>query len=228
MTAARVEACASEVAGLAEDALGRGGFDEESSAQLMAAVVERVQAAIGALRPVDEPAPACTRGCAACCTVNVGTIGLEGAAAAAFMRRWLAPEEAARRAAALLRFHEAVRWQDDAERIRAGRRCPLLDEDGACTIHPARPLACRALTSLDADDCRRALEEREDDDGPGLVRLNLLQKALHDAALDALTGVLERRGLDARRRDVSGIAGSFLAEPGLAAAFAAGARVPIE
>jgi hypothetical protein len=132
------------------------------------------------------------------------------------------------RAVELLRFHDVVRWVDDAERIRARVRCPFLDARSGCAIHPARPLACRALTSLDAAECRQALDQRGDGDGPGLVRMNLLQRALYDEAASALSEVLARRGLDVRRRDVSGMTGAFLADAARAAAFAAGAPVPIE
>lgn len=228
MLAAGIEACSRDVARLADEALGRGPCDEGVLARLMAAVEERVQAAVPSTRPAGEPPPACALGCASCCTVNVATLPLEGAAAAAFLRRRTRPEELGGRAAGLLRFHEGVRWLDDGERIRARARCPLLDARGGCSIHPARPLACRALSSLDAAECRLALDERGEENGPGLIRMNLLQKALYDAAIGALSEVLARRGLDTRRRDVSGMTGVFLADPARAAAFAAGARVPIE
>jgi len=224
----RIAECAAEVARLADEVLGRAGCDEEALARLMVAVGERVQATVASGRSAGEPDPACAQGCATCCTVNVGTLPLEGAAAAAFLRRGLRPEEAAGRAAGLLRFHEEVRWQDDGERIRRRARCPFLDVRGGCAIHPARPLACRSLSSLDAEECRAALQERGEGDGPGLIRMSLLQQAVCAEALAALTGVLARRGLDARLRDVSGMAGAFLADPARAAAFAAGARVPIE
>jgi Fe-S-cluster containining protein len=228
MPAGRIAGGGRDVARLAEGTLERASCDEGGLARLMAAVEERVQAAIASLRPAGEPPPACALGCSTCCTVNVGTLPLEGAAAAAYLRRRLRPEEVRGRAAELLRFHDGIRWQDDGERIRARARCPFLDARGACAIHPARPLACRALTSVDAADCRLALEERGEGDGPGLVRMNLLQKALYDEAIGALSEALARRGLDARRRDVSGMTGAFLADPARAATFAAGARVPIE
>ena len=228
MAVASVRRCVGEVTGLAEEALGRGGCGEEELAALLTAVERRVQAALAADRPASQPPPACAPGCACCCTVNVGTLAIEGAAAAAWLRPRLGSGAPGARAAELLRFHAGVRWQDDGERIRARVRCPFLDGRGACSIHPARPLACRALTSLDAGDCRAALHERGEEDGAGLVRMDLLQKALYDEALDALAGVLQRRGLDARRRDVSGMTGWFLVDPARAAAWAGGAAVPLE
>jgi len=224
----RIEDCTRQVTRLAEEALRRSRRDEAALAGLMAAVEARVQAVLLSERPDGEARAACAIGCASCCTVNVGTLPVEGAAVAAWLRQRTGPTELGRRAAALLRFHGGVRWQDDGERIRARVRCPFLDARGSCSIHPVRPLACRALSSLDAGECRQALEERGEGDGPGLVRMNLLQKALYDQALDALTGVLARRGLDARRRDVSGMAGFFLADPARAGAWAAGAPVAIE
>jgi Fe-S-cluster containining protein len=223
-----VAACGREVSGLAEEALDRAPRDEEALARLMAAMEGRIQATLRALRTTSEPAPACALGCDSCCTVNVGTLAVEGAVAAAFLRRRLRPEEIAGRAAELLRFHDRVRWLEDGERIRAHVRCPFLDDRGGCSIHPVRPLACRALSSLDAADCHRALEERGDDGGPGLIRMNLLQKALYDEASGALSEVLERRGLDGRRRDVSGMTGVFLADEARVAGWAVGSRLSIE
>ena len=228
MEDSRIVNCRCEVTRLAEKALGRGRPDEEALTALMAAVEARVQSVLLSERPDGEARPACSHGCATCCTVNVGTLAVEGAAAAAWLRQRTGSGEVGRRAAELLRFHENARWLEDAERIRARVRCPFVDAGGGCSIHPVRPLACRALSSLDAAECRQALEERGEGDGPGLVRMNLLQKALYDEAHGALTGVLERRGLDARCRDVSGMAGFFLADAGRAEAWAAGAPIAIE
>ena len=57
---------------------------------------------------------------------------------------------------------------------------------------------------------------------------NLLQKALYDEALRAVAAALSTRGLDARSRDVSGMAGVFLADASRAQAYVAGTRVPLE
>ncbi|HET8539943.1 MAG TPA: YkgJ family cysteine cluster protein [Anaeromyxobacter sp.] len=214
------------VLGLASRALG-SARGERDLAALLDAVWAAIEEERGRTPAPDRPRPACRAGCASCCRVNVGTLAIEGAAVAARLRS--GADGARRRAAELLAFHDRVRWLEDRERAAEDLRCPFLDAEARCAIHPVRPLACRGLTSLDAADCARALSgETPDDDGEaGLVRMDLLQKALHDEARAALAEVLAARGLDARCRDVSGMTAAFLADPGLAAAFLSGARVPL-
>jgi Fe-S-cluster containining protein len=228
MEHARVVKCGRDVGRLAAQMLERGRRDEAAFMALSLALERRIAVELESSSGCVEARPACGPGCAACCTVNVATLAVEGIAVAGFLRRRLAPTEVPRRAAALLAFHERVRWCEDDERIRDGLTCPFLDERRACLVHPVRPLACRAVSSLDADDCRRALAERADDEGPGVVRMNLLQKALYDEALQAVTSALSAHGLDARTRDVSGMAGAFLADGGRVDAYVGGSRVPLE
>jgi hypothetical protein len=226
MIAAAVARCRARVSALAAEALpgARGERD-------LAALLERVWAAIGeelSGRPDGAPAPACGAGCASCCRVNVGTLPIEGAVAAARVRSVVGEPAARRLAAELLSFHDRVRWLEDRERLTGRIACPFLDERDRCTIHGARPLACRGITSLDPAECHRAVAAVADDDDPPVVRMDLLHKALHDEALAALREALADRGLDARHRDVSGMIAAFLADPELAAAFLAGRRVPLE
>lgn len=223
------EGCAAEVSRLADELLAARRPSEGAFAILMERVGHRIGEAL--LRPA-RVAPACGPGCAACCTVNVGTLPVEGAAIAAYLRGRLGAEGARRSAQALLAFHDRVRWLDDGERIRERLACPFLDDARACTIHPVRPLACRSVSSLDAGDCLRAIAERgrgdADEDGGGAVRMDLLQRAVHEAALGALSRALVARGLDGRQRDVTGMAGIFLADADLAVAYGGGVRVPLE
>jgi Fe-S-cluster containining protein len=226
MEKARVAQCGRDVARMAEQTLDHAMASEEAFAALMSAIEGRIAVEMMAARRADVPQPACAPGCATCCTVNVATLPIEGAAAAAFLRKRLPQREVRARAAALLEFHDRVRWREDGERIRGRLACPLLDERGRCSIHPVRPLACRGLSSLDPGDCRRAVADPEEH--AGAVRMNLLQKALYDEAIAALAEALRARGLDARCRDVSGMTGVFLADPARATAYAAGAAVPLE
>jgi hypothetical protein len=227
----RVVGCGLDVGRIASRALERGYRGEAAFVALVAMLERRIAMELEADSAAAGPRPACRAGCAACCTVNVATLPLEGIAVAGFLRSRLAPAEVAGRADALLAFHERVRWCEDEERIRLGLTCPFLDERRACLVHPVRPLACRAVTSLDPAECRRALAERagdEGDDGDGTVRMNLLQKALYDEAIQALVAAVSERGLDARTRDVSGMAGVFLADGERAAAWMAGSPLPLE
>jgi Fe-S-cluster containining protein len=222
-----LDRCAVEIARLADEALAKAD-GAAALARLTAATAEWVERELDAARAAAQPASACGPGCAACCTVNVATLAIEGAAAAHWLAERLGPARSADRARALLAFHDHVRYLEDEDRIRWRERCPFLEGDGRCAIHPVRPLACRSLSSLDAEECRRALQERVARDGGGEVRMDLLQQALYGEALAALQASLARRGLDSRCRDVSGMVGVFLAEPALVARFLAAERLPVE
>lgn len=194
--------------------------------RLLSAVHRGIERELRGAPPAAEPA--CAAGCAACCTVNVATLPIEGAVAAAWLAERLDASERPRRARELLAFHDRVRWLEDEDRIASREACPLLTADGRCSIHPVRPLSCRSLSSLDAADCRRALEERVGRDGGGEVRMNLLQHLLYTDAVAVLQEALGRAGLDARCRDVSGMVGIFLADPDLPERFLRAARLPLE
>lgn len=233
MTGAAIARCRERIATLTSSALAgaRGAGDLVA---LLARVWSEIDAALAETRAPDAPAPACRAGCATCCRINVGTLAVEGAVVAARVREARSAEDASALAARLLAFHDRVRWLEDHERTADGLACPFLDAGAACAIHPFRPLACRSVSSLDPAECRRALSRatRDDDDddedgAPALVRMDLLQQALHLEALAAIADALAARGLDARHRDVSGMAGIFLADPGLASAWLGGARVPL-
>jgi Fe-S-cluster containining protein len=222
-----VERCREEVEAAAEAGLRRAR-DELDLAALASSIDAAVARGLAQRGHIAGP-PACGPGCAHCCVLNVGTLAVEGAAAARLLRSTLGTEQAAELARTLLAAHDRVRWLEDRERIAGRVACPLLDAARRCRIHPARPLACRSVTSLDAEDCLLALDGSDGEDGAGpVVRMDVLQRVLYDEARAALGAVLARRGLDARSRDVSGMVGAFLADPSLAGAFLAGARVPIE
>jgi Fe-S-cluster containining protein len=224
MYSASVARCRARVSALAGDALPSARDERD-----LVVLLERVWAVIGeelAARTDAAPGPACGAGCAICCSLNVATLAIEGAVAAARLRGAVGERAARDLAARLHAFHDRVRWLEDRQRFAERLACPFVDESGACAIHPARPLACRSVTSLDRDDCRAVADGEED--GALLVRMDLLHKALHDEALVALSEALQARGLDARCRDVSGMTAAFLADPGLVAAFLAGRPVPLE
>lgn len=101
---------------------------------------------------------ACRRGCDSCCHHPVGVTFAEAVGLAAAVED-LGPLTAPlrERIAAAAAATRDVAWEQ-----LAATPCPLL-ADGSCTVYGARPLACRAFGSTDADACRRlAAGERVD------------------------------------------------------------------
>ncbi|ARJ65874.1 hypothetical protein WV31_09480 [Magnetospirillum sp. ME-1] len=100
---------------------------------------------------------ACAAGCAWCChqivAVSAAELELVSEAIAA------KPPEA--RAAIAARARQAAAKGAGLEQRQwwtARIRCPLLEDDGLCGIHEARPLPCRAHNSADAEACRRSYQ----------------------------------------------------------------------
>ena len=107
---------------------------------------------------VREPPPlpiACAAGCSSCCVSKVAAVAPEVLRIAAHLRGSLDPAALAELAARVRAADATTRGLSRAARARAGVPCPLLAEDGACSVHPVRPLLCRGWTSLDASACER-------------------------------------------------------------------------
>jgi len=143
-----------------------------------------------------EPPPlpvACGPRCPSCCVSKVVVAAPEILRIAAYLRDRLAPEE-------LEVLRSRVRAADDRsrdlsrrERAVAGIACPLLVE-GSCSVHPVRPLICRAWTSLD----RRACEQHfANPDGAPVAPAHTLVHELGGAVLGGLTLACADAGRDA-------------------------------
>lgn len=213
-----------EIAGIAARGLA-GSPGAESISAVMKQVTGRAEEVLAArLSAKEQELIACGPGCAACCTVNVTVLLPEAIAIAAHvdgMRTGGGP------AAMKTRIADAaarVRWMDDNERIRAGVACPFLDRRGWCSIHPVRPLTCRALSSTDPEQCRRALASHGSDEEETIV-VNIFQKFLMEETFRALSVALERAGLDVTGRELGRSVTRCLNDPRLADDFLAGARI---
>ncbi len=198
-TAHDVCAAMAKLAALAEDELGR------------------------AFSPQEKSLIACRGGCGYCCTVHVAVLIPEAAAIAgrllaypAAQRNWVW--------ARIDDLYAKIRWMDDEERVWRGYPCVFLDESGMCSIYPVRPLVCRGLTSVDPDQCRRALASRgQDEEEP--ILMNLTQKFLMDEVFRGVGGALERLGMDFRSMELTGAVRGVIAHPGLVDDFLAGRRI---
>lgn len=100
------------------------------------ALVEKVDGFCRSAEQQAGDALSCRRGCSACCHVWLDVSAVEAHAIEQFIAAL--PAET--------RAELARRGEREAAREREAanpRRCPMLDDDDACTLYPARPLICR-------------------------------------------------------------------------------------
>lgn len=117
------------------------------------AFLSRVVEAVGLQRQMD--AVECGAGCYQCCHQMVGVTSAELALVREAVDALPEPIRSQTRA----RIAEiAARGKNltQAQWWQAKLRCPLLDDDGRCQVHAARPLPCRAMNSSSAETCRRS------------------------------------------------------------------------
>lgn len=129
---------------------------------------------------------ACAPGCAHCCHSLVSLTPPEAFRLAAHVD---AMAEGGALKARIVAHAAAHGRKDGAARMRGRVACPCLDPETAlCAVHPARPLTCRGMNSVDAAPCRAALET----DDPALPIPTAL--AMHEAvqALCDAFGALAR------------------------------------
>ncbi|NUO48460.1 MAG: YkgJ family cysteine cluster protein [Polyangiaceae bacterium] len=161
-----------------------GGSDfAEAAYRATDAEAERVLGQPGAV------APACKRGCSYCCHVDVEATSAEIDAIVAHLAGSRSSVEVDALVAELSRSGALSGEQRWAARIP----CAFLAPDQSCSIHPVRPLRCRAFHSCDVERCKDAFDGKGDDEP---VMNDALARA-YDAAEAGLDEALEERGVSA-------------------------------
>jgi Fe-S-cluster containining protein len=139
----------------------------------------------------NQPAIACTSGCAACCHLYVqvppGT--------AALIAQHIAAHFTASERAAL---HErltvaAAAARDAADVTKLRLPCALLGADNRCTVYEVRPLSCRAFTSRSVARCHDVVFGTVPE-GAGVAQ-NPAHFRIHMEATFALEQAARDRGL---------------------------------
>lgn len=172
---------------------------------------------------MDGSKIACRAGCKTCCVVNVSTLLPEGLAIVDEIRQWPQPRQSAVRQR-LDELWRAVRGLTDEERISLSQSCAFLDEMGACSIYPVRPLLCRSVTSTDPESCRQAITAHFfDTTSP--VLMNLFQRGLFSAVYLGVAEGLERAGLEHRSSKLVGLVRYLLKNPDAEAQLLSGKRL---
>lgn len=128
----------------------------------------------------DRPM-ACAAGCPHCCVLNVAILLPECMVIADSLLEQLSSSALGALRARLAAHSRFVRWMDDEERITKKTACPMLDAAGHCTIHPVRPLVCRAVASFDRYSCQEAFSPVITHE-PRLVQADMLRQMVFDTA----------------------------------------------
>src|SRR5690606_31118908 len=102
---------------------------------------------------------------------------------------------------------ERTRGKTYKERHSPDLPCVFLGEAGKCTIYPVRPLVCRAVNSLNAEECRDNLHDDAKraaylEDGRGASALLGPIRASHAISAGLQLGGAEVYGLDMRPLDL--------------------------
>lgn len=210
-----------ELAGILSNARGCGNV-EAGLVQALALCADRAEDRCAGREM------ACARGCRHCCVLNVAVLLPEAMRIAETIRaEWPAPAWST-----LLRRLEIhsnrERWMDDEERVMRGAFCPLLDSEGACSIHPVRPLACRGVASLDSSCCRSAFDPIIDDECDRSVPADLMRRDAYDQAFMALGRALAGHGLDDRSIELGVGILAFARNPEFTSLYASGGSLPRE
>jgi hypothetical protein len=163
----------------------------------------------------NQPATACSGGCAACCHLYVQVPPGTAAVMAQHIAAHFTPAEQHALRARLEIAAAAARDAADVTKLRL--RCALLGADNRCTVYEVRPLTCRAFTSRSVARCHDVVFGEVEGTG---VEQNAAHYRIHMEATFALEQAARNRGLpDAQK----GLAQALLDE--MTAADAAGQHV---
>jgi len=121
-------------------------------------VMEAFSSAATGLEKLSPPAKplACKKGCAHCCHLTVLTDGATVLRIAEYVRQNMNQAERMLLDMRLIVYEDKVEKMTQSQRSMARLPCPLL-VDGVCSVHPVRPLICRAFNSYDAESCDRQI-----------------------------------------------------------------------
>lgn len=160
----------------------------------------------------DGDQVACQIGCTYCCRFPVAASAPEILRIAAYVRDRFDPARQAALDARLDAHIAATGGMDMEQRDRVRPDCPFL-ESGACSVYEARPVACRGVSSYDADACR------EDCDQPGAgveIPTNALRELAHGAVREGLAVACRSAGADHRPLELARAYRIAAADPTLA------------
>lgn len=176
---------------------------DENLRRIISRIHQHIEEQLMPFVPKDEKKRVmCRRGCFHCCRVHVPVLYPEALYIASYLSRTLSKSKLGRFIADMEIFAGDIASYDEEERIAANKPCVFLGEEGECTIHSVRPLACRSVVSADAQACRESLIMTLLDD-PVFVPINIKHKSIVDSAFVGLSEALDAHGLDSKSYEIT-------------------------
>jgi Fe-S-cluster containining protein len=160
----------------------------------------------GFLARAPSGSVACKAGCDHCCHQMVGVTPPEALAIFDHLRTTLSREELSTFASHVAAAREKTRGLSSLERFSREHPCVFL-ESGRCSIYEVRPLSCRGVNSLDADECAKRLRDpgaRAEflSSGTGSHSYNEPIRAFHAVSAGLQLALSELHRLDMRPLDL--------------------------
>lgn len=122
---------------------------------------KHTQHVLAQVDPAKLRLPVCAAGCDTCCHIHVVFASVpEVLRLARHLRETRTPEDLTRVVDAVTLRARSFAPMSIEQRARAKEPCALL-QDGACSVHPARPLNCRGFNSCDVAKCKTAFERAD-------------------------------------------------------------------
>lgn len=137
---------------------------------------------------------ACRAGCSLCCSLRVDVFAHEVFLIADFIRSHFSTEMLSGLKARLATHAAIVLPLTPFEHATRNVVCPLLRDDGRCSIYEARPLSCRRHHSMDFAACQFTYDHPADLEFPGAHDVELFRKLT--AALRQTGEVYAEYGFD--------------------------------
>lgn len=151
----------------------------------------------------------CKAGCSTCCRVNVPALTPEAKCISRFLSHTVPPEELIRLKDKMTALERDIRFLEEDERILANRECAFLNEKGACSIYPVRPLICRSVTSADSKACKEAMTMLALNEHV-LVPMHIMQKSIYDTVFKGVANGMKKCGMNDKSSELTGAVLNFM------------------
>lgn len=186
----------------------QGGVSEDNVVALAQQAMDATSKLADALLSRAAPGTvACSAGCDHCCHQSVGVTPAEALAIVAHLRRTLSSEALAEVSQDFARARERTRGLSASERYSPLHPCPFL-KSARCSIYDVRPLSCRGMNSLDAEECKSNLRDPKARkaflaNGAGSKAFMEPIRAFHAVSAGIQLGLSDLFGLDMRPLDLT-------------------------